>query len=169
MRYTQTVNPYRDIFEALNRANIRYLVVGGVAVNLHGHRRFTADIDILLALDEENLAKMTTLMHAMGYIERLPVQLQALSDPEKIQQFLDEKGMTAYTFLSDNRERVDIDVLAAKSLAFEKYEKRKVVLDIDEGIHVPVVSIDDLLALKREANRSKDIEDVQILLELKGL
>src|SRR5687768_16540787 len=44
-RYTHTMNnPYRDIFEAMNKAGIRYLVVGGVAVNLHGYSRFTGDL-----------------------------------------------------------------------------------------------------------------------------
>ena len=70
------MNPYRELFTALNDAEIRYLIVGGVAVNLHGYRRFTGDIDIVLALDPENLEKVTTLMHNFGYIERLPIMLQ---------------------------------------------------------------------------------------------
>jgi predicted nucleotidyltransferase len=163
------VNPYRDLFKALNDAGIRYLAVGGIAVNLHGHRRFTADVDILLTLDLENLEKMTTLMHSMGYINRLPVELQVLSDPTKIKQFLDEKGMTAYTFLSAAHERIDVDILASKSLSFDEYDQRKVIIDIDEGVRVPVVSINDLIALKQEANRAKDIEDIKMLLELKSL
>jgi predicted nucleotidyltransferase len=163
------VNPYRKLFAALNDSGINYLVVGGVAVNLHGFRRFTADVDILLALDETNLHKMTSVMHSLYYVERLPVQLQALNDPEKIRQFLDQKGMTAYTFLSDARERIDVDVLAAASLSFDKYATRKVILDIDDDVKVPVISFDDLIALKRKANREKDIEDVRMLLELKGL
>jgi predicted nucleotidyltransferase len=163
------VNPYRDIFRALNDAEIRYLVVGGVAVNLHGHRRFTADVDILLALDAANLAKMTKIMHDMGYIERLPVALHELSDAGKIKKFLEEKGMTAYTFLSARRERIDIDVLAPESMSYEKYDKDKVLLDIDDDVKVPVISINDLIAMKQNANRAKDVEDVQMLLELKGL
>ena len=52
-------------------------------------------------------------MHDMGYIERLPAALWELSDTGRVKQFLEEKGMTAYTFLSSKRERVDVDVLAA--------------------------------------------------------
>ena len=153
----------------MNDAGIRYVIVGGVAVNLHGHRRFTADVDVLLALDEENLEKMTRLMHSLNYVERLPVQLKELSDPKKVEEYFEQKGMTAYTFLSNNRERIDVDVLAGKSLSFDEYENREVLLDIDEGVTVPVISIDDLLALKKEANRAKDLEDIRVLLELKGL
>lgn len=77
--------------------------------------------------------------------------------------------MTAYTFLSDKKERIDVDILASLSLAFDQYDQRKVMLDIDEEIQVPVVSINDLIAFKREANRTKDIEDIKMLLELKEL
>ncbi len=153
----------------MNEAGIRYLIVGGVAVNLHGHRRFTADVDILLALDEENLEKMTALMHAMKYVERLPIELKELNNQEKVKQLLEEKGMTAYTFLSNGRERIDVDVLASASLSFDSYDQHKVMLDIDEAVQVPVVSINDLISLKKEANRAKDIEDIKILLELKTL
>lgn len=163
------MNPYRALFKAMNDADIRYLIVGGVAVNLHGYRRFTGDIDILLMLDPENLEKMTELMRQMQYVERLPVHLQELSDPQKIQRFLEQKGMTAYTFLADAEERIDIDVLAAASLQFADYDQRKVMLDIDETIKVPVVSLDDLIAFKKEADRAKDREDLAALLTLKGL
>ena len=58
-------NPYRQIFQAFADAGIRYLVVGGVARSFHGYRRFTADLNILLARDEENLEKMAKRMCQM--------------------------------------------------------------------------------------------------------
>jgi hypothetical protein len=167
--YNDRMNPYRELFKAMNDAEIKYLVVGGVAVNLHGYRRFTADVDILLALDEPNLEKMTMVMHDMGYTERLPVALKDLANKATVEMFLQEKGMTAYTFLSARRERIDVDILAPDSLSFQEYDKQKVFLDIDEDIKVPVISVDDLINMKRVANREKDISDVRMLLELKGL
>jgi len=161
------MNPYYSLFQALNQASIRYIVIGGVAVNLHGYRRFTADIDILLALDEENLKKMTILMHEMQYTERVPVALQELSDDAVVKQLLEEKGMAAYTFVSNGQERIDIDILATASLAFPEYEKHQVFIDVAENIKVPVVSIDDLIALKRDVDREKDREDIKALLDLK--
>lgn len=163
------MNPYRALFQALNVAKIRYLVVGGVAVNLHGHRRFTADVDILLALDSQNLQTMTEIMHEMGYTQRLPVALQELGDEKKVKKFLEEKGMMAYTFLSGGRERIDVDVLAPDSISFDSYDKNKVFLNVDDDINVPVISVNDLIAMKKNANRQKDVEDVAALLELKGL
>ena len=162
-------NPYRQIFQALSDAEIRYLVVGGVAVNLHGYRRFTGDIDILLALDEKNLEKMTTLMHEMGYVERLPVALKSLSDRRQVERWVEKKGMTAYSFLSGDQSRINIDILADASLRYSDFASRMVVVDMEEGLHVPVIALDDLLAMKREAGRDQDIVDVKKLLEYRLL
>ena len=46
-----------DILKALNDEEIRYVIVGGVAVNLHGHVRFTKDLDLIFAFDETNLKR----------------------------------------------------------------------------------------------------------------
>ena len=77
--------------------------------------------------------------------------------------------MTAYTFLSNKRERIDMDILAGESLRFDELEGRKVMLDLEEGLKVPVIAVSDLIAMKQVANREKDIQDVQMLLELKSL
>ena len=58
---------YEDVFAALNKSKIRYVVVGGVAVNLYGHIRTTLDLDILIALDEENRAKFYDAMKDLRF------------------------------------------------------------------------------------------------------
>ena len=45
---------FLEFFRALEREGVRYLVVGGVAINLHGAERMTSDVDLMLALDAEN-------------------------------------------------------------------------------------------------------------------
>ena len=60
-------------------------------------------------------------------------------------------------------------MIAPDSLLFERYDRTRVVVDIDEAIQVPVISVDDLIHMKQKANRAKDIEDAAALLELKGL
>jgi hypothetical protein len=161
-------NPFRTIFQALSEAGIRYLVAGGVAVNLHGYLRFTGDLDILLALDKENLEKMASLMRTMGYIERLPVQLEALANQEQVKQWLAEKGMTAYTFISKENPPFMIDVLVGTSLQFERFDQQK-ELKQSWGIAIPVISMDDLIGMKREASRPQDLTDIDAMLELKKL
>lgn len=168
MAYTAPVNPYRDIFRSLNDAGVRYLVVGGVAVNLHGYSRFTGDLDILLALDPENLDRIALLMEKKGLTQRLPVDVRKLSDREQVRKWLEEKGMTAYTFIDPKMPQFSIDILAGESLNFPEYDAQKVTINAWET-PIPVISIDDLIGMKERANRQKDAEDIAALLELKAL
>ncbi|HEX2251636.1 MAG TPA: hypothetical protein VHQ65_00040 [Thermoanaerobaculia bacterium] len=59
-----------QVLKALGRAEVRYLVVGGVAVVLHGYLRATADLDLLLALDEVNVRRAVSALEALGYRPR---------------------------------------------------------------------------------------------------
>jgi hypothetical protein len=58
---------YEDLFAALHAGQIRYLVVGAVAMNLHGAPRMTADLDLVVDLERGNLAKMLDLLDGLGY------------------------------------------------------------------------------------------------------
>lgn len=162
------MNSYQIIFKELSAAEIKYIVVGGVAMNLLGYPRFTGDIDILLALDSENLQKTSDLMKMMGYERRVPVALEELGDEKKALTFLQEKNLIAYSFAHSTEPQLGIDVIVGESLHFQEYADRSSVLRV-WGIDIPVVSIDDLIGMKRSSNRKKDIEDVAALLELKGL
>lgn len=162
------MNPYREIFQALNDTGVRYLVVGGVAVNLHGYSRFTGDLDILVALDAANLDRIADLMDERGFIQRLPIDVRLLSDRAQVQRWITEKGLTAYTFIHSRLPQFSLDILAGESLVFDRYDEHKVIVDADK-LPIPVISIDDLIGMKKRANRQKDIEDILVLLELKGL
>lgn len=162
------MNAYADLFQAMNDAGIRYLVVGGIAVNLHGYRRFTGDVDVLMALEPENLEKMANLMKERGFVQRLPIDIRQLSDQEQVRLWLLEKGMTAYTFIDSRDPTSSIDILAGESLDFDSYDVDKLTVEA-WNISIPVVSIDHLISMKKKANRGKDIEDLAALLTLKGL
>ncbi|MEK7528775.1 MAG: nucleotidyl transferase AbiEii/AbiGii toxin family protein [Patescibacteria group bacterium] len=161
------LNPYQKIFKAFDRKKIKYLIVGGVAVNLYGYSRFTGDIDILISLDQENLDAMEKLMHQMGYIERLPITLKSLHDTQQVKKWLKEKNMTAYTFISKSSPQLDIDILVENSIDFKNFYKRKSFIKIWD-IKAPVISIDDLIKMKKKARRDKDLLDIKALLQLKA-
>ena len=148
--------------------NLRYLIVGGVAVNLHGYPRFTNDIDILLALDHENLAIMANIMESMGYQRRLPVSIEELGDTNRVHALMKEKGLIAYSFIHAKEPQFNIDVLVGESMEFDTFDSHKIIAQAWD-IQIPVVSIDDLIAMKQNSDREKDVQDVVALLELKGL
>lgn len=162
------MNPYVRIFQAFHNADVEYLVVGGVAMNLLGYPRFTGDIDVLLALDSTNLERMAKLMKKMGYEQRLPVSVQELGDAKKTLKLIKEKNLIAYNFHHARKPQLGIDVIVGESLKFKRYKKHAHLVEAD-GVPIPVVSIDDLISMKRKTKRQKDWEDVQALLELKGL
>lgn len=160
------MNLYKKIFTELEEANINYLIVGGVAVNLHGYTRFTGDIDILVTLDSRNLERLDALMHKLGYVERLPITIHDLKDVRKVQQYLEEKGMRALTYIAGKESRLDIDILVKESMDFERYFGNKCEIDVWDLV-LPVVSIDDLIGMKKDAGRDQDLIDLKMLLELK--
>ncbi len=162
------MNMYADLFKAMNEAGIRYLVVGGMAVNLHGYSRFTGDVDILIALDAKNLDRLSLLMEQRGFTQRLPIDVRSLSDAKQVQQWLTEKGMTACTFIDSKMPQFSLDILAGESLKFDTYDGSKVLIEA-WNIPIPVISVNDLIGMKKKVNRKKDAEDIAALLELKEL
>lgn len=162
------MNLYKKIFSALEKAKINYLIVGGVAVNLYGYSRFTGDIDILLALDEENLLKVDKLMHEMGYTERLPIKLKDLKNPKKVENYIQEKNLRAFTFVSSANAQLDIDIIIQESLNFNKYKGHQVEIEVWE-LKLPVINLDDLIGMKKEAGRDKDLLDLEALFKIKEM
>lgn len=159
---------FETIFGALNKARIEYLVVGGVAVNIYGHTRFTGDLDILALLEEKNLEKLGKTMKKLGYSERLPVSIKDLKDQRQVKKWLKEKNLKAYSFVPPMNNLLTIDIIIEESLKFEKIEKNKMVTSFGR-IKIPVISIDDLIKMKRKSNRVQDIEDLKELIKLKNV
>ncbi len=56
----------REIFHALGRHHVDYLLIGGMAVQVHGHVRTTQDVDVLPEPDPENLARLAEALCALG-------------------------------------------------------------------------------------------------------
>lgn len=162
------MQPFIKIFSELSKAKIKYLVVGGVAVNLHGSYRFTGDLDILLLLEKKNLKMMDNLMKKLGYSERLPISINDLGDHVQVKKWMKEKGMTAFSFLPPEFPLIHIDIIMKDSLNFKKAYEGRTLKKID-SVNIPVVSIDYLIKMKKEAKRPKDLIDIGQLLKLKKL
>lgn len=160
------MGPFEKIFRELNKEKVKYLIVGGVAVNIHGYLRFTGDIDILLLLEEQNLDKIDRVMKKLGYAERLPVSVKSLNDHKLVRKWLKEKNMKAFSYFFAKGVGLMIDILVEESLKFDKVYKHSVKKYFD-NVMVPVISIDYLIKMKRKAGRDKDLIDLEALIELK--
>lgn len=157
---------FEKIFRALNDEKVKYLIVGGVAVNLYGYLRFTGDLDILLLLQEKNLKKIDKAMKRLGYAERLPISVKSLSNHEQVRKWLKDKNMKAFSFFYSKGPGLMIDLLVEESLKFDKVYKHCVKKYFD-NVLVPLISIDYLIKMKRKAGRDKDLIDLEALIELR--
>lgn len=153
------------IFVALETANVRYLVVGGVAVVLHGLPRFTADLDLVVALDAENTRAAVAALGALGYRPRAPVPAEQFADAATRESWIKDKGLTVFSLWSPSHPATEIDLFVEEPFPFDEAYARAVRADLGTAV-VSVVAISDLIALKRRAGRPKDLADVEALVAL---
>lgn len=140
---------YGDVFDALQRNSVPYVVVSGVAVVLHGHIRPVFDLDIVIPVtpNEQNRA-LQTLRHA-GFVPSIPVPLNFLTVLRMFDQCARE-----------------IDVFVKYHIPFNDLSASSELIRV--GDHVArVVSLEHLLQAKRITARPHDLMDVEALLALK--
>jgi predicted nucleotidyltransferase len=155
------------LLAALNHAGVRYVVVGGVAVVLHGYLRATADLDLVLAMDEQNLRNALQTFDGIGFQSRAPVPLAAFADASERQRWIDEKNLQVFSLWHSKMPGFEVDLFVESPLPFDDLYARAVRVDLGETT-VSVAAIDDLVAMKRAAGRPRDVEDVEALLHLKN-
>jgi len=155
---------YIDIFKALHKHRVRYLVVGGVAVNLLGVSRSTADLDLFVCLDPKNLMRFAQAVEEVGYRPKLPVKMSDFSNPECRRRWKEEKGMLVFSFWNPKDPLALVDVFVEEPMPFEEMDQRK-MRKVAEGLSIPVASPEDLIAMKEQCGRPKDRYDVDGLRE----
>ena len=156
---------YLDVFKALNRAKVKYVVVGGVAVILYGYERFTKDLDLVIHLEAKNIDKLFDALEKAGYKPRVPVSKDQFKDEKLRKKWQKEKGMLVFTFCHRDPPFKNIDVFINDPMPFKKiYEHRKNA--VIEGVKIPLVDVEHLRILKERANRPQDIIDLRQLDEI---
>lgn len=159
---------YLDLFGALARHRVRYVVVGGLALNLHGVERATMDVDLAVALDAPNLGAAIDAFEALGLVPVAPVTLHEARDPETLRRWRRDRNMVAFGLRPDRGVGPTVDCLIDPAVPFERLQAGALVKSVG-ALAIPVASIDDLIALKRAAGRSIDASDIAALERLKHL
>jgi hypothetical protein len=159
---------YEDIFSRLNKQGIKYLVAGGVAVNLHGFVRATMDLDIILLLEDVNVGKFIALVRDAGFKPRVPVDLDAFAVSAKRAEWIDEKGMLVFGVYNPAHSLEQIDVMIDPVIDFADLASRCETASIGT-LSVKVVSIPDLIDMKERAGRPRDLMDIQGLRALQEM
>jgi hypothetical protein len=127
----------------------------------HGYVRFTADVDLILDMDEENLTKATSIFADLGYKPRAPVTLDAFAKAEIRRSWQEDKGLTVFSLWSSRYPMTEIDLFV--EFPFDDFEAvfaRALRVEVASGVKATMVGLEDLLELKRRAARPKDLEDI---------
>jgi predicted nucleotidyltransferase len=159
---------YEDVFRELNHRGVRYVVVGGVALNLHGVPRTTADLDLSVAIDKNNLEKIVETLRELEFKPRVPVAMDDFTDPHNLKLWHAKKNMQVFTFWNSNKPYSEVDVFTHNPIDFEKLDRTKEIIKAGE-IQIPIVSLENLIELKKLSNRQQDISDIEALLRIKKL
>lgn len=135
-------------------------------MTLHGFQRVTMDVDVVLSMDDANLAKFVDGATAAGLRPVLPVPLDALRDASLIDLWHREKGMLAFALRSPDAVATMIDILVRPVVSFDELKRNAVVKRVGP-LSIPVAGIDDLIRLKTGTGRTKDVLDVEELEKIK--
>jgi hypothetical protein len=141
---------FRDFLAALNKEKVRYILVGGFSVILHGYARTTGDMDIWVERTPENYQKLKKAFALFG----MPV-----FDMTE-ENFLHHPNWDVFTF---GNPPVAIDIMVkVKGLDFSKCFNNAITFE-DQDLKIKTIHKNDLIKGKKSAGRLKDLNDLENL------
>jgi hypothetical protein len=157
---------YFEILEALYKKRVEYLIAGGLAVNLYGVPRVTQDIDLIISTTKTNITNLLSVLKKLGYQPRLPVNPKDLMDPEKVKDWVENRNLKAFSFYHKKDYYKIVDILLVHPLDFEKSFGNKTIKKLDQ-IEIYLVSLNDLIKMKKAGGRLQDQSDIKMLKKVK--
>ncbi len=145
------------IFATLDAHGVEYVVVGGIAVQVHGHVRMTNDVDLIPSPTPENLTRLADAL----------TELDArVLNPGSERLKIDARMLPRATLWQFSTRHGDVDVLhdAPGAAPFPQLRERALV--VVPGDHpIPIAGRDDLIKMKRATGRPVDLADIAALTE----
>lgn len=139
---------FKEFIECLNKHDVKYLIVGGYAVAVYGHPRYTKDLDVWVSIATENADKIMRALEEFGF-GSLDLDINDFTETQNIIQ------------LGYPPNRIDIMTTATGIDFAESYSKR-FVIDI-EGIPTNFIDLENLKKNKRATGRYQDLADLENL------
>lgn len=139
---------FSDLLAEFVRFEVRFAVLGGYAVGYHGRPRATKDLDLLVSGAGDNLQRVAAALRAFGAPASVVTSVAAL-------------GPTDVAYLGVPPVRVDI-LRTVDGVDTEAVLSRTVIVVID-GLAIPVINLDDLIANKLASGRPQDLADAAAL------
>jgi predicted nucleotidyltransferase len=147
-------NFYKDFFRILNEFQVRYILIGGYAVNLHGYSRYTGDLDIWSDPVPENAERIISAIDKFGF------QVEIL----KGKNLLNESPIK----LTEGILKIEILSNIVGGFSFDEAYNRSTEVKVD-NLSIKLISYQDLIANKEKSMRMKDATDVYYLKEIRKI
>lgn len=144
-----------EIVRELAAHEVAYVMIGGLAVQAHGHVRTTQDADVLPAAGRKNLGRLLAALHEL---KARPLDSAAHDRPLTLAQL----ERTDPLVLDSLAGGIDIHRAAPGAAPYHQLRARALVLDVF-GVHVAFAGLDDLIAMKRTSRRPVDVGDIAAL------
>ncbi len=138
---------------------MQYLVADGVAVNLYGIERATADLDLVVLMEKRNLERFVEAMGELGLKPKMPVILEDFVDAEKRKSWVTHKNMKVFSLYDPENPFFLLDVLIDMPFDVAAIYVRRKELHFEDTV-IPVVDIRDLISMKETVDRPQDRADV---------
>lgn len=151
------------IGRALERADVSYLVAGGVAVNAHGHQRLTHDLDLVLHLAPDNVRRALRALGDIGYQPMLPVDAEEFANPDRRREWMVERNMQVFSLVSEDHSETAIDLFVTEPFDYETEYREALVAEVAPGVEMRFVRLEALIEMKKVSGRPLDLDDVQHL------
>lgn len=139
---------FKDFLRLLNSKQVEYLLVGGYAVGYYGYPRATADIDVWIAVSEQNAGRIVAALHEFGF-----------AVPDLKPELFLQKGRVIRMGVPPIRIEV---ITSASGVDFAECYSRRLIVEMD-GIPVSLIELTDLKKNKKAAGRPKDLADLDQL------
>lgn len=130
-----------DLLKMLAEAKVEFVLVGGLAVALRGYLRVTMDVDVVVAMDEENLQRFMSAAKASGLRPTIPVPIESRTQPELIEQWCRENGMLAFSLRGAEMMATVLDVLIRPVVPFADLRRDAAMIEVG-ALGIPVASVD---------------------------
>ena len=129
---------------------------------LHGHLRTTADLDLVVELDTDNARRAMNALTALGYKPRPPVSAQSFADAATRESWIRDKNHIVFSMWNPSAPAFEVDLIVAEPFDFDEVFERALRVPL-ETTETMVISLEDLIEMKRRTARPRDIEDIKAL------
>jgi hypothetical protein len=150
----------RELLALLHRHGVDYTAIGGVAVQVHGHRRTTKDLDVIADPEPGNVRRLAA---ALADLDARPRDIAGAGVPTVEQ--LEAAAIVPPLTTRHGELHILRDVPGAPPYA--ELRSRAIVVELGD-VAIAIAGLDDLIAMKRAAGRPSDVRDIAVLTAIDG-